>query len=383
MARAAAGEAPTLSQVVEVLDAAYPRAQAADWDAVGLVLGDLAAPVRRVVLAVEATARTVQEALDDRADLLLVHHPLLLRPVHGVGTDTPKGALVHRLIRGGCALFTAHTNADVAAPGVSDALARVLGLTDLSPLDPHPGPQLDKIVVFVPEDAADPLVDALAAAGAGEIGDYRRCAFAAPGTGTFEPQPGAQPAIGAVGRREHVPEHRVEMVLPRARRAAVVTAMRAAHPYEEPAFDVLELADLPGPRGLGRVGDLASTVPLGVFAEHVARALPRTSAGVRVAGPLDATVRRVAVCGGAGDSLIGAARRAGADAFVTSDLRHHVASEALAVGPPWLVDVAHWAGEWPWLLGARERLLAGLDARGLTVVARVSTTSTDPWSIRL
>jgi dinuclear metal center YbgI/SA1388 family protein len=380
---ATGGTAATLAQVVEVLDAAYPRALAADWDAVGLVAGDLAAPVRRVVLAVDATADTVQEALDDRADLLLVHHPLLLRPVHGVATDTVKGALVHRLIRGGCALFTAHTNADAAAPGVSDALARVLGLTDLTPLEPPPAAPLDKIVVFVPEAAADALVDALAAAGAGGIGDYRRCAFVTPGTGTFEPQPGASPAVGAVGGREHVAEQRVEMVLPRSRRAAVVAAMRAAHPYEEPAFDVLELADLPGPRGLGRVGDLASSVPLGVFAEQVARALPRTSAGVRVAGPLDAAVRRVAVCGGAGDTLIGAARRAGADAYVTSDLRHHVASEAVAAGRPWLVDVAHWAGEWPWLLGARERLLAGLDARGLTVDARVSTTSTDPWSIRL
>lgn len=373
----------TLRQVVEVLDAAYPRSLAEDWDAVGLVTGDLDAPVRRALLAVDATPETVAEAVEERADLLLVHHPLLLRGVHGVGTDTPKGRLVHRLIRASCALFTAHTNADASAPGVSDALARVLGLTDLTPLERVPDPPLDKIVVFVPEASAEALVDALAAAGAGEIGDYRRCAFTATGTGTFEPQAGASPTIGAVGVREHVAEHRVEMVLRRERRPAVVAAMRAAHPYEEPAFDVVELAGLPGSRGLGRVGDLATPVPLGVFAENVGRALPRTHSGIRVAGPMDATVQRVAVCGGSGDSFIDAARRADADVFVTSDLRHHVASEALAVGPPWLVDVAHWAGEWPWLLGARERLLVGLDSRGLTLDARVSTTNTDPWSIRL
>lgn len=274
----------TLRDVVSALDDAYPRHLAEDWDAVGLVCGDVEAPVASVRLTVDVTEAVVDEALAAGADLLVAHHPLLLHAVHGVGTDTAKGRLLHRLISGGCALFTAHTNADIEAPGVSDALARTIGLTGLVPLDARP------------QDGADP-------------------------------------------------------------------------------------SD-PGPRGLGRVGTLPQPMGLQAFAEHVSRVLPRTNGGIRIAGPVHAQVERVAVCGGSGDSLIGAARTSGADVFVTADLRHHPVSDALEVGGPWLVDVPHWASEWPWLMGARERILASLDPLGEHLGVVVSRTVTDPWTSR-
>jgi dinuclear metal center YbgI/SA1388 family protein len=328
----------------------------------------------------------VDEALEWGADLLLVHHPLLLRGVHGVPASTPKGRVVHRLVRGGCALFVAHTNADSALPGVSDALARVLGLADLEPLQPQAAVALDKVVVFVPLDDADRLVDALAAAGAGDIGEYSRCAWTTTGTGTFRPEPGADPSVGVVGEVTHVPETRVEMVLPRARRHDVVRALRLAHPYEEPAFDVLELSDPGGATGLGRVGRLGPPLTLEELATRVATVLPPTVQGVRVAGPPDARVERVAVCGGAGDSLFGEVRRSGADAYVTADLRHHPASEAredAGDGPPYLIDVAHWASEWPWLAGCESRMLSALAEQGSTVETRISSTRTDPWTLHV
>jgi dinuclear metal center YbgI/SA1388 family protein len=278
---------PTLAQVVEVLDRLYPPAWAEDWDAVGLVCGDPGAPVARVLLAVDPRPEVAREAVGSRADLLLVHHPLLLRPVHSVSTATPPGAVVHELVRAGCALFTAHTNADRARPGVSDALARVLGLTSLEPLEP--------------------------------------------------------------------------------------------------------LADDPS-AGLGRVGHLERPVPLRAFAQVVATALPGVAQGVRVAGDPDALVERVAVCGGAGGSLVPAAAAAGADVLVTADLRHHPAAEArdaadartgARAGRPFLVDVAHWASEWPWLHGAAERLAAALAERGLGTEVAVSHRRTDPWSFHL
>src|SRR4051794_26044257 len=129
----------------------YDPAWARDWDAVGLVCGDPAAPVRRVLLAVDPVESVVDEAVAWHADLLLTHHPLLLRPVHGVAATSFKGRVIHRLVRSGCGLYTAHTNADVAAPGVSDAPARVLGLTDLEPLAPDQADPLHQIVTFVPE----------------------------------------------------------------------------------------------------------------------------------------------------------------------------------------------------------------------------------------
>ena len=281
------GAPPVLAEVLEVLEDLHPARWAQPWDAVGLVCGDPARTVRRVLLAVDPVEAVVDEALDVGADLLLVHHPLLLRPVSSVAATTAKGRLVHRLIEAGCALHVAHTNADAAAPGVSDALARVLDLDHLVPLEPL---------------AAEP------------------------------------------GRPE---------------------------------------------LGIGRVGTLPAPERLADFADRVAQALPATEQGVRVAGDPDALVQRVAVCGGSGDSLFARVRASGADVFVTADLRHHPASEAResaaagAAGTPHLVDVSHWASEWPWLAGCADRLVTGLAARGRTVDAHVSTTRTDPWVLRV
>ncbi len=374
--------APRVRDVVAVLEAAYPLELAADWDAVGLVCGDLDEPVASVLFAVDPVPETIEEAVGSQ--LLVTHHPLLLRGVHGVGTDTPKGALVHRLVRAGTALYTAHTNADSADPGVSDALAAAIGLTVEGPLVGAPLQPLDKIVTFIPVGPAITTVhDALSAAGAGNIGSYSHCSFATAGTGQFRPLDGAQPTIGTIGRLERVAETRLEMVLPRGRRAAVVAALRASHPYEEPAFDILELAEVPSVRGLGRIGRLPAPEPLSVFAERVAAALPPTVWGVRAAGDPDRMITRVAVCGGAGDSALGAATAAGVDAYVTADLRHHPASEHLLAGTnarpaPALVDVAHWASEWPWCQQAADVVASAL---GGSVQVRVSRLRTDPWTV--
>jgi dinuclear metal center YbgI/SA1388 family protein len=263
----------TVGELVGAIEAAYPPALAESWDAVGTVCGDPAETVRAVLICVDPVESTVDEAIELGAQLILAHHPLLLRGVHGVPADTPKGSLVHRMIRAGIALHCAHTNADNADPGVSDALATALGLTGLRPLDPN-------------ED---------------------------------------------------------------------------------------------GRTGAGRIGELARTEPLSAFADRVAAALPPTATGVRSAGDPDSPIRTVAVCGGAGDSYLEHARRAGVDAYVTGDLRHHPAGEAQAMaGAPALVDVAHWASEWPWCEQAADVLRA---ATGGNVDIHVSTRSTDPWII--
>ena len=354
------------------------------WDAVGLVCGDPATPVRRILFAIDPLA-VVEEAKEFGADLVVTHHPLLLRGVHGVPVTTAKGRVVHELVRAGAALYVAHTNADAAAPGVSDALARVIGLENLSPLVVEPMHPADKIVTFVPQDHARAVIDAMTAAGAGVIGDYSRCVWLAVGSGSFIPGPTTQPVIGEHGRLTEVAEARIEMQAPRGRRDAVVAAARGAHPYNDPVFDIYELASWSGPTGIGRVGNLPSSVSLHELALIVAGALPSTVQGVRVAGPEVGRVRRVAVCGGAGDSLFDAVRRSGADAYVTADLRHHPALEAReeSDGPPWLVDVSHWASEWPWLAGCADRVMAALGNGQTTVEARVSTTRTDPWTLHV
>ncbi len=372
-----------LAELIATFDEWFDPAWAQPWDAVGLVCGDADEPVSRVLLAVDAVPATVAEALDGGAQLLVTHHPLLLDGVHGVPAGDPKGALVHRMIRGGVAHLVAHTNADVAHPGVSDALAGVLGLHDVRPLDAQTDTSLDKLVVYVPAEDEQRMIDALAAAGAGRLGDYERCAWTTTGVGTFRPLAGADPAIGTVGDVEQVRESRVEMVLPGRRRAAVIAALRAAHPYEEPAFDVLRMAPVPTRRGTGRVGELAEPTTLAGFAATAARALPATAWGVRVAGDPDRPVRTVAVCGGSGASLADTARSAGADVFLTADLKHHPAVEAVTErgdGAMALVDAAHWATEAPWL----DAVAADLRERfGTTVDVRVSRQVTDPWTLHV
>ena len=359
-----------LADVIEVLDGLYPPDTAQDWDAVGLVCGDPAAVVRRVLLAVDPVEQVVTEAVERSVDLLLTHHPLYLRGTTSVAATTPKGRVVHRLLGAGAGLFVAHTNADVARPGVSDALGDLLGLRDTRPLQALPDP-LDSLAVYVPTGSAGAVLDALAAAGAGSVGDYDRCAFTYTGTGTFRPLPGSHPAVGEVGRVEHVEETRLELVVPRVRRREVLQALFAAHPYEQPAYGLHELVDLPGARGLGRVGELPAPVRLGELVHRAAAVLPATAWGVRATGDPDRVVRTVAVCGGSGDGLLPEASVA--DAYLTADLRHHPASEApegLA-----LLDAAHWATEWPWLADVAARLTAAT-----TVETVVSSQVTDPWT---
>nr|WP_255430216.1 Nif3-like dinuclear metal center hexameric protein [Streptomonospora sp. PA3] len=270
-----------MHDVIRAFEGLYDPAWAASWDAVGLVCGDPAQPVRRVLFAVDPVAEVADEAREWEADLVVTHHPLLLRGVTSVAATTPKGRLVHRLISTGTALYTAHTNADTAAPGVSDALAAAVGLPGpLTPLEPDP---------------TDPA----------------------------------------------------------------------------------------GRRGIGRVGSLPEPMPLREFAARAAAGLPRTAGGVRVSGDAERPVQRVAVSGGAGDSLLDRARAAGVDVFLTSDLRHHPASEFAEHGDIALIDTAHWASEWPWLSEGAARLVSALGGERANVETRVSEIVTDAWSLVL
>ena len=338
----------TLADVIARLEHAYPPRLAESWDAVGLVCGDPSEAADKVLVCVDVTDAVVDEAVDTGARLVLAHHPLLMRGVTSVGVDTAKGRLVHRLIRAGCGLYSAHTNADKARPGVSDALADAIGLSDTAPLDTEPAPPLDKWVVMVPEANVDQVSEAMFAVGAGAVGDYRDCRWGVVGTGQFVPVGNASPAIGGVGELTRVDEERVEIVAPRRARSAVLAALRSSHPYEEPAFDVFEQAPVDSDLGLGRIGRLPAPMRLDEFVAHVDALLPKSAWPVRASGDPSAMIETVAVCGGAGDSLVSAAARAGVDAYVTGDLRHHVVDEARRDGGPALVDAGHWSTEFPW-----------------------------------
>jgi len=266
-----------LADVVAAVEGLWPRAGAEGWDAPGLIAGRPNDPVDRILLAVDAVQLTTREAVEVSAQLLLVHHPLLLRGVTSVAEDHPKGAIIGELIRSRCALLAAHTNADVVARGTSAILADRLGLLEAVPIVPGDDPST----------------------------------------------------------------------------------------------------------GLGRIGRLPEPLNLGQFAKLVSETIPATAQGVRVAGDARELIETVALCAGAGDSLLAHPAVTSADVYLTSDLRHHPASEAreaalLSTGPA-LVDISHWAAEWMWLHVAAEQLRAELPG----VQIMVSDLRTDPWDFAI
>lgn len=369
----------TVGDVRSVLENAYPPHLAESWDAVGLVCGDPQEPVKKVALALDCTLGVAQAAVDAKADMLITHHPLLMRGVTSVAADTPKGKVVHTLIRNNVALFSAHTNADSARPGVNDKLAELVGITPGRPIKPKLD-TIEKWGVQVPSEHVSAVKDAVFQAGAGSLGQYSECSFNIEGTGQFRPAQGANPTIGQQGELTELREVRVEFVASPRRRKAIIDAIRAAHPYEEPAFDVVSMqptGDLDEAYGLGRVGELPEAMRFADFVQQVANALPETVWGVRGAGDPDTMVKKVAVSSGAGDSFLDDAAALGVDVYVTSDLRHHPVDEHLRAGGPLIVDTAHWASEYPWTLQAAEILRRELPDVEVEVLAN----RTDPWTV--
>lgn len=367
----------TVADVVAALEAAYPPQLAESWDQVGLICGDPADSVAKVAFALDCTLEVAQAAVDTQADMLVVHHPLLLRGVSSVAADTVKGKVIHTLIKGGCALFAAHTNADSARPGVSDMLAELVGITPGRPIKPVFADGLDAWGVHLPPSQTQAVMRPLFELGAGAIGDYRECAFEIHGTGHFTPVAGARPTDGAVGEHYSDSETRVEFVAPTRLRRKLIDVLRQVHPYEEPAFDVVQMEqtqDLSTATGLGRIGELPEPMTLREFTQQVADALPETAWGVRAAGDPEQMVQTVAVSSGAGDSFLADVARLGVDVYVTSDLRHHPVDEHLRAGGPAVIDTAHWASEFPWT-----RQAAGIVA-AIGVDTQILSHRTDPWT---
>lgn len=369
---------PRAADLAAVIEEGAPRHWAEAWDNVGLLVGDPGAPVQRVLVALEVTDPVLDEAEACGAQLLVVHHPVIFRPLKALRPDTAAGRRLFRLLRTGIAVYAAHTNLDVAAGGTNDLLAAAVGLNGARVLNPTGSDRLLKLAVFVPRGHEDTVRDALADAGAGVIGNYTHCTFEAPGTGTFKPTQGADPFLGQVGELERADELRLEVILPESRLAACLAAMRAAHPYEEVAHDIYPLVN-PGPvRGHGRVGTLAGPMTVAALAQRVKRALGVPF--VRIAGDPAAWVERAAVAAGAGADLIGAAAAAGAQVLVTGDTKHHEVQDALDAGLA-VIDPGHYASEAPVVPAMAERLRQAAAVRGWPVEIRVAARGADPYTL--
>lgn len=357
---------------MDLLDEWYPPSWAEEWDNSGLQVGDRSWPAQRALVALDPTEEVVAEAADRGCGLLVTHHPLLFRPVSRLDVAEPVGRALQTALTARVVVVACHTNADVAVPGVSDALASALDLEVTGVLEETRAGERVKLVTYVPAEATAKVLDAIAGAGGGVIGEYSHCSFRVRGTGTFVPSEKADPAVGGRGALNEVEEDRLEVILPRDSLSAVVQAMVDAHPYEEVAYDAYPLA-AGGGLGLGRIARPREPLTATALAD---RCRAKLGSDVRLAGDPGREVRTLALCGGSGAALIPAALRAGVDAFVTGDVKHHDALDGAAAGLV-IVDAGHHGTEWPFVPHLAARLKEG----GLGEVL-VSGVSTEPFAKR-
>lgn len=328
-----------IRSVLDAIESLAHRTLQESYDNSGLQAGDVALDCSGVLLTLDVTEKTVDEAIERNLNLIISHHPLLFKPVKQISPDSAVGRILIKAIRHGIAIYSAHTSLDNAWGGVSHRMAQLLGMTDISVLEPQSA-TLAKVVVFVPTDYVDAVANAMFAAGAGHIGDYDSCSYRMQGTGSFRALDAAQPFVGNIGEVHCEPETRIEVIARRSNVDRIVSAMLKVHPYEEPAFDIIALDNADKRAGSGVVGNIDCCT----LAELLTRLKDRFNvAAIRYAGDSNGKVRRVALCGGSGAFLISDAIAAGADIYVTGDLKYHdftTFADRIA-----LADIGHYESE--------------------------------------
>ena len=324
-----------------LINGLYPQSLAEDWDNVGLLLGDATSIVDRVLVCLDVEEQAIARAEEIGAQLVISHHPLIYRPLKKITPQDESGRTIFRALRQGIAVISAHTNLDRAKNGLNDWLAARVGIQNTTPLEQSIADLL-KLVVFVPFGHEEMVKDALFSVGAGEIGDYDRVSFQGVGQGGFRCGAQTTPFMGTPGEEEKVEEFRLEMVIPAAITSKVIAKLNKVHPYEEVAFDLYPLVNQRTDVGLGRIGLLAESLSLNEFVAHIKQSLGLET--LRVAGQAKGAIRKVAVCGGSGASLISDALRQGADCLVTGDVKYHDAQRARAEGLL-LIDAGHFGTE--------------------------------------
>lgn len=329
-----------LREICRFLDSAIPLSIQENYDNSGLQTGDPEMEIDSALLSLDVTAEVIEEAEGSGCSLVITHHPLIFRPLKSVTGGTKAEQILALAIKKDIAVYSSHTSLDARTGGVSIRMAEKAGLIKTRVLKPLEG-ALVKLVTFVPSDHVQIVRDAIFNAGAGVIGNYDMCSFNAEGYGTFRGNEQTNPFTGRKGEMHKEPETRIETILPSYLSKEVVKALIDAHPYEEVAYDLYPLANTFTAAGMGCIGE---TVKPYSEQEFLANLAEKFNAGtIRYSSPSGKPVRRVALCGGAGASLIPLAIRNGADAFVTGDLKYH---DFLDYNKNiFLVDIGHYESE--------------------------------------
>lgn len=309
-----------LKEIIKKFEGIVPKQIEWEKDNSGLQLGDPDREVKKILICLELTREVIEEAKEQKTDLIFTHHPFFFRAIKKIDYQSPQGSIIKELIKSDISVYSAHTNFDQYKEGISYALADKLGISDMQPLVIE-GEFLNKIVTFVPIEASDKVADSLALAGAGQLGNYSDCSFRSPGTGTFQGSDQSNPYIGTRGNKETVEEIRIEMIFPKWKEADIINALLEAHPYEEPAYDIIPLATKTNEYGYGIIGNLANETPAKTFLAELKKIL--NIPVIRTAGDLNKSIKRIALIGGSGGNYVSTAIAKKADIFITADLSYH------------------------------------------------------------
>ncbi|MDY6121768.1 MAG: Nif3-like dinuclear metal center hexameric protein [Porphyromonas sp.] len=331
-----------VADIAFCLEAAFPLAFQESYDNCGLQVGNLEAEVSGVLLAIDVDEAVLAEAVERGCNLVVTHHPLLFRALKRISNETYIERCVSYALRYGLHIYAAHTCADNAFPGINTVLADRLGLLHCRPLFPMEG-KLYKLVTYIPEESADHLRQALWANGAGQIGAYDCCSYNVEGCGTFRPLEGAHPYIGEVNSLSHQKEVCVSMVFPSHSQTRILHALKKAHPYEEPAFDLIPLANRWETQGGGLIGELPGAMPMDRCLAMLKQKLQAECLCYSRSVESKRSIRRIALCGGAGAFMYGRARAQQADLFLTGEAKYNDFYDAMD-GPP-LVTIGHYETE--------------------------------------
>lgn len=364
-----------IKEIAQAVEQIAPLGLAQDWDNVGLLVGNPAKNIKNILLTIDTTKAVVEEAKSQKTDLILAYHPIIWDGLKRVTADG-ETAHIYDIIKSGISVFCIHTALDVATGGVNDQLADILGIENTEPLgdyvaDPA-GPQY-KVITFVPTDDVNHVAEALYAAGAGAIGNYSHCGFQSFGTGTFKPLAGSNPAIGKRGQVEQVNEIKLETIVPSGKIAAVLAALRKSHPYETPAFDVFRHHDIENKIGLGRIGTLKQPLSTQKVIANIKAATGCNAVGI--VGPQKRTIKKAAVCAGSCGKIINSVIAAGADLYLTGELKHHQALAAQEAGMT-CICLSHSVSE----RFALKNLAKQLKKRLKNVTIRISKKDKDPFT---
>lgn len=357
-----------IKDITDFLESIAPLAYQESYDNAGLIVGDRKWPVKGVLISLDATEAVIDEAIDNGCNLVLAHHPIVFRGLKKLTGSNYVERTVIKAIKNDVAIYAIHTNLDNVGGGVNSEIARTIGLQNLSILAAK-NDVLAKIVTFCPRANTAEVLAALHAAGAGNIGNYSHCSFKVTGTGSFLPNDEASPHIGSTNRLEHVEEDRLELIFPTVMQNTILQALKQAHPYEEVAYYVTQLANQHQEVGAGMIGSLPAPTAPEDFLAHIKKAF---SLEVIKYTPVSHKIARVAVCGGAGSFLLSSAKRAGADAFVTADFKYHEYFDG--EGQIMIADIGHYESE----VSTKKLLHRKLNQKFTNIALRLSTANTNP-----